>query len=258
MNIYQIDAFTDRLFSGNPAAVIPLTAWLPDDIMQSIAMENNLAETAFIVPYGEDYHIRWFTPSVEVDLCGHATLASAFVFYEELGYMRQAIRFFSQSGWLTVTKSGEGYSLDFPASPAVQVDITPEMRACCSGEILEAWRASRDFMFVLKDAHTLTSSLFPIQAMEALGHTGLIFTAPGDDVDFVSRFFAPAFGIPEDPVTGSSHTVLTPYWAKRFGMVQLTARQLSARGGWLKLELHGDRVYISGQAVLYLKGDIKF
>lgn len=256
MEIFQIDAFTDRLFSGNPAAVVPLTSWLPDEIMQSIAMENNLAETAFIVPYGDDFHIRWFTPEVEIDLCGHATLAAAFVYYHELGYSREAIRFYSQSGWLSVTRSGDMFTLDFPSSTPSQIEIMPEMRVCTEGEILEAWRGSRDYMLVMKDLKALTGSAYHISAMLALGHAGIIVTAPGEDVDFVSRFFAPAFGIPEDPVTGSAHTLLTPYWAHRLGKSHLTARQLSPRGGYLELEWWGDRVMISGTCVKYMKGDI--
>jgi PhzF family phenazine biosynthesis protein len=256
MTLYQIDAFTDTLFGGNPAAVIPLEKWPSDTLMQSIAAENNLAETAFFVPEGHDYRIRWFTPGVEVDLCGHATLASAFVMYEELGYTQPQIRFQSRSGLLTVQKNGKWFTMDFPVDIPKPCAISEEMIACTNGSILEAWRGVRDFMFVFRDAQTLTEISFDQHAILKLGHCGLIVTAPGDDVDFVSRFFAPAYGIPEDPVTGSSHTTLTAYWADRLMKIKFSARQISPRGGYLQCELAGDRVMISGQAVMYMKGEI--
>ena len=256
MTLYQIDAFTDKLFGGNPAAVIPLDSWPADKIMQSIAAENNLAETAFVVPEGDDFRIRWFTPGVEVDLCGHATLATAYVMYQELAYKHDQIRFHSRSGMPTVTRDGEWLTLDFPVDQYQTIEITDVIRNCTNASVLEAYRGSRDFMIVLENQHVLTSSDFDQLAILQLGHCGLIATSPGDDVDFVSRFFAPAYAIPEDPVTGSSHCSLTPYWANRLGKNKLTARQLSSRGGYLKCELNGDRVLISGKAVMYMKGKL--
>jgi PhzF family phenazine biosynthesis protein len=257
MTLYQIDAFTDTLFRGNPAAVVPLTSWPADEIMQNIAAENNLAETAYLVPEGEDYRIRWFTPGVEVDLCGHATLAAAYVMYNELGYTRDQIRFQSRSGLLKVTRNGDWLTLDFPVDPYHAVETSDVLRNCTNATIHEAYRGARDFMIVLENQQAVMQSSFDQRAILQLGYCGLIVTAPGDDVDFISRFFAPAYAIPEDPVTGSSHCTLTPYWANRFGKKQLTARQVSSRGGFLKCEQSGDRILISGQAILYLKGDIK-
>ena len=258
MILYQVDAFTDKVFSGNPAAVILLESWPADQLMQSIGAENNLAETAFIVPEGDDYRIRWFTPAVEVDLCGHATLASAFVMFNELAYPKDAIRFQSKSGLLSVSREGSWLTLDFPADDIKPLEITHEIQKCTSANILEAYEGRSDFMFVLADQHAVKESHFDLQAITALGHRGVIVTAQGEDVDFVSRFFAPAYGINEDPVTGSAHTTLTPYWANRLGKSQLTARQVSPRGGYLKCSLNQDRVLISGQAVMYMRGEIKF
>jgi PhzF family phenazine biosynthesis protein len=256
MTLYQIDAFTDKLFGGNPAGVIPLESWPSDQLMQSIAAENNLAETAFFVPEGDDYHIRWFTPGVEVDLCGHATLAAAYVLYNEMGYRRDQIRFQSRSGLLTVSQEGEWLSLDFPTDPYQPVYISSVMKTCTTATILEAYKGERDYMFVLKNQDAIVNSSFDQSAILQLGHCGLIVTAAGEEVDFVSRFFAPAYSIPEDPVTGSSHCTLTPYWAQRIGKDNLTARQLSLRGGFLKCTLKNDRVLIAGKAVMYLKGMI--
>lgn len=257
MTLYQIDAFTDTLFGGNPAAVIPLEYWPSDAFMQSIAAENNLAETAFVVPEDDDFRIRWFTPGVEVDLCGHATLAAAYVMFTQLGYKYDAIRFQSKSGQLTVTRHGDWLTLDFPVDNHHPIDITETLKNCTNATIKEAYRGARDFMIVLEDQHTVINSSFDQSAILQLGHCGLIVTARGEDVDFVSRFFAPAYAIPEDPVTGSSHCTLTPYWVKQIGKTDLTARQVSSRGGFLKCTLRGERVLISGKAVLYLKGDIE-
>ncbi len=256
MTLYQIDAFTDKLFGGNPAAVIILDSWPEDRLMQSIALENNLAETAFVVPEGDDYRIRWFTPAVEVDLCGHATLAAAFVMFTELGYSKNLIRFQSRSGWLSVSKNDSWLTLDFPADQLKPLNITSSIQKCTTANILEAYQGRSDYLLVLSDEKTLKNSHFDLLAIGALGNRGVIVTAEGKDVDFVSRFFAPAYGIPEDPVTGSAHTSLTPYWAGRLNKKKLTAKQVSSRGGNLKCELNGDRVLISGQAVLYMKGEI--
>lgn len=256
MTLYQIDAFTDKLFGGNPAAVVPLEYWPSDAFMQSIAAENNLAETAFVVPEDQDFRIRWFTPGVEVDLCGHATLATAYVMFTQLGYKFDTIRFQSRSGILTVSKNGDWLTLDFPMDPHQSIDINETLQNCTNATIREAYRGTRDFMIVLEDQQAVLNSTFDQTAILQLGHCGLIVTAPGEDVDFVSRFFAPAYAIPEDPVTGSSHCTLTPYWAHQLGKTDLTARQVSARGGFLKCGLRGERVLISGKAVLYLKGEI--
>ena len=256
MTVYQIDAFTDKLFGGNPAGVISLEAWPETQLMQSIATENNLAETAFVVPEGDDYRIRWFTPAVEVDLCGHATLAAAYVFYHELNYQKDIIKFQSRSGWLSVTKNGSWLTLDFPVDNLNSINITAAMQKCTTANILEAYEGRSDFMFVLADQKAVKESHFDLHAISALGLRGVIVTAEGKDVDFVSRFFAPALGINEDPVTGSAHTTLTPYWSHRLGKNNLTAKQVSPRGGYLKCELKDNRVLISGQAVLYMKGEI--
>ena len=257
MILYQVDAFTDHLFGGNPAAVIVLEAWPDEKLMQSIANENNLAETAYVVPEGDDFHIRWFTPSTEVDLCGHATLASAYIMFNQLGYAKDIIRFQSKSGWLSVQRNGSWLTLDFPADHINPVPITSALQKCADTNILEAYLGRSDYLFVMADEHTVKDGHFDLHAIAALGHRGVIVTAEGKDVDFVSRFFAPAFGIPEDPVTGSAHTTLTPYWAHRLNKNDLIARQVSPRGGYLKCKNENDRVLISGQAVLYMKAEIE-
>ena len=256
MTLYQIDAFTDKLFGGNPAAVVPLSTWPPDHLMQSIATENNLAETAFVVPEGDDFRIRWFTPGVEVDLCGHATLAAAFVMFNDLNYAHDQIRFHSKSGLLTVTRNGEWLTMDFPVDVYHSVEISSEIKNCTDATVLEAYKSVRDYMIVLDNQSAVLNSSFDQAAILELGHHGLIVTAQGEDVDFVSRFFAPAYAIPEDPVTGSSHCTLTPYWANRLDKKSLTARQLSSRGGYIKCQLNDGRVDISGKAVMYMKGKL--
>jgi PhzF family phenazine biosynthesis protein len=257
--IYQVDAFTDTLYSGNPAAVCPLETWLPDATMQSIAAENNLAETAFFVREGDGYALRWFTPSVEVDLCGHATLASGHVVFRFLEPKRETIGFRTmKAGTLHVTRRGsEMLEMDFPARPAAPVAAPASLLAALGGKPREVLKA-RDYM-VVYDSAAEVSALTPDFAALAKVEDcwAVIATAPGNNgVDFVSRFFAPAKGIPEDPVTGSSHCTLTPYWADRLGKSELEARQLSQRGGSLRCTLQGDRVRIAGRAVLYLEGRI--
>ena len=258
MELYQVDAFTDKMFHGNPAAVIVLESWPDDTLMQSIGAENNLAETAFVVPEGNGYRIRWFTPAVEVDLCGHATLAAAWVIFYELKYDQPKIFFQSRSGILTVSRDEDWLTLDFPADKLRPIQVTQAMQKCTSANILEAYEGRSDFMFVLADQTAVRESHFDLLAIQALGNRGVIVTSEGHDADFVSRFFAPAYGINEDPVTGSAHTTLTPYWSHRFNKSKLIARQVSARGGYLKCELRGDRVLISGQAVKYMQGTIQF
>lgn len=256
--IYQVDAFTDQLYAGNPAAVCPLDEWLPDELMQHIANENNLAETAFIVPNGEDYFIRWFTPTDEIDLCGHATLASAYVLFEELKYNHTTIRFHSvNSGLLTVTKTDGKLFLDFPMDELGPALESPEMIGYKIGvEPVEVLRGKTDLVAVVKSETALRNLQPDITGISKLGGRGLIVTAKGDNVDFVSRFFAPQVGVNEDPVTGSAHTSLTPLWAEKLGKTTMTAQQLSPRGGQLWCELRGDRCIIGGYARLYLVGEI--
>jgi PhzF family phenazine biosynthesis protein len=256
--LYQVDAFASELFAGNPAAVCPLTAWLDDRLMQRIAMENNLAETTFFVNRGAHFEIRWFTPMLEVDLCGHATLAAAFVLFNQEGFAGDKIQFQShRSGPLAVTREGDQLVLDFPADPVKQIEIPPSAESCFGKVPLEVYRGKTDCLFVFgseKEIRELNPDLSQIAKLKA---RGVIVTAKGDTVDFVSRFFAPQSGIDEDPVTGSAHTTLTPFWSSRLNKKKLTARQLSKRGGQLVCEHKGDRVMIAGSCCLYLSGEIK-
>ena len=258
--IYQADAFTQDVFRGNPAAVCPLTEWLPDETMQRIAFENNLSETAFIVPEQGDYRIRWFTPAVEVDLCGHATLASAAVFYLELGYDRQRILFHSKSGPLTVAREADGrFTLDFPYDPPTPVNDPPASIFEGLGIApTRVWKGKFDYLVELMDEAAVLNLRPDFKKLAEAPSRGVIATAKGDAVDFVSRGFFPQSGIDEDPVTGSAHCLLTPFWAEKLGKLDLTAIQVSARRGWLDCRLRGDRVLMSGNAALYLKGEIRF
>lgn len=255
--IYQVDAFAEKLFGGNPAAICPLTEWLPDATMQAIAAENNLAETAFFVREGADYALRWFTPAVEVDLCGHATLASAHVVFSFLEPGRERVNFRTlKAGTLTVARRGDMLMMDFPARPATAVDPPPGLLAALGGSPREVLKA-RDHMVVYGSAAEVAALKPDFAALGRLDCWAAIATAPGEDgTDFVSRFFAPRQGIDEDPATGSSHCTLVPYWAARLGKRQLKARQLSRRVGTLTCALNGDRVAIGGRAVLYLEGKI--
>jgi PhzF family phenazine biosynthesis protein len=253
--IYQIDAFASRLFAGNPAAVCPLQEWLTDQQLQSIAAENNLSETAFFVPHGEGYQLRWFTPAVEVDLCGHATLASAFVILNYLEPTASAVRFETRSGQLEVRRDADLLAMDFPARPPVRCPIPADLVEALGAAPLELWEA-RDYLAVYQTEEQVRALAPDMRTLAAVGHFAAIVTAPGSDADFVSRFFAPAVGVPEDPVTGSAHCTLLPYWAERLGKTQLHARQVSARGGELWCELRSDRVSIAGRAVLYLEGTL--
>lgn len=255
--IYQVDAFSSRLFGGNPAAVCPLEEWLPDRLLQSIAAENNLSETAFYVRDGDLYELRWFTPTVEVDLCGHATLASACVILDlrrELD--ASGVTFQSpRSGTLRVDRVGDRYVLDFPARPPAACEHDPAIVAAIGAEPRECLSADDELLVFATQADV--AALRP--DMTALGKLDLfavIATAPGEDCDFVSRFFAPSKGVPEDPVTGRAHTTLIPYWSSRLGKTKLFARQISARGGELWCEAAGNRVRIGGQAARYLEGVI--
>ena len=257
LKLYQIDAFTDKLFSGNPAAVCPLETWLPDDIMQKIAMENNLAETAYYVKKGDVFEIRWFTPTVEVDLCGHATLATAYVLFNHENHTGDEINFYShRSGKLLVNKEGGFLTLNFPTDTLEQVETFEELTKGFDIQPIEAWKGKTDYMFVFEN-ETQISNLKPdFPEISKIPCRGVIITAKGDNVDFVSRFFGPQSGINEDPVTGSAHTTLIPYWASKLGKNKLQAIQLSPRKGYLKCKYLKDRVEIGGQGRLYLTGDI--
>jgi predicted PhzF superfamily epimerase YddE/YHI9 len=256
--IYQVDAFTDSLFGGNPAAVCPLEAWLPEKTMQAIAAENNLAETAFFVREGRDYALRWFTPTVEVDLCGHATLAAGYIVFRFIEPERDSVSFRTMNaGALVVSRRGDMLALDFPARPAVPVEPPPGLVVALGGVPREVLRA-RDHLVVYGSAAEVAALDPDLAALAKVDCWAAIVTAPGESgIDFVSRFFAPAQGVPEDPVTGSSHCTLVPYWARRLGKTKLEARQLSRRGGALSCALDGDRVSIAGRAVLYLEGQIE-
>lgn len=253
--LYQVDAFATRVFEGNPAAVCPLEAWPDDTTMQKIAMENNLAETAFIVPEDADYRIRWFTPATEVDLCGHATLAAAHVLFTHLGVETERLTFVSHSGPLHVTRDGAILSLDFPVERPIPCTIPAEIIEAF-GTTPSATLAGSDYIVIFDDGEDLTRFVPDFTSLRTLDRRGVCITARHGSYDFTSRFFAPNYGIDEDPVTGSAHTQLVPYWAERLGKNRLIAKQVSPRGGELYCELHGDRVLIAGEAVTYLQGTI--
>ena len=254
-DIYQIDAFASTPFAGNPAAIVPLETWLPDDVMLNIAAENNLAETAFFKRSENGYDLRWFTPTVEMDLCGHATLATGYVIFDILGTDQTILRFQTRSGELTVEKSDGRFVLDFPSRPAVATEPPAGLLEAIGAQPREILR-SRDFLLVYESEADILAIEPNFYSLFSIDAHAVIVTAPGESCDFVSRFFAPALGVNEDPVTGSAHCTLIPYWAERLGKNELFARQVSARGGELFCELRGDRVKIAGDAVLYLKGEI--
>ncbi len=263
LTIYQLDAFTDRVFGGNPAAVVPLEAWLPDTTLQAIALENNLSETAYYVARdGEPgaYDLRWFTPTVEVDLCGHATLATGALLLDRLASEREAVRFHTASGWLAVRRAEGGrFAMDLPARPPQPLDDPAPIAEALGVAPLEVLKADKN-VAVLADATAVRAVAPDLGKVARLAGDGLIVTAPGPDgevaCDYVSRYFAPHGGIPEDPVTGSAHCVLQPYWAARLGRERLTARQVSARLGELVCELKGERVELQGAVAYYLEGRI--
>lgn len=259
MNIpmYQVDAFATKLFEGNPAAVVPLKEWLPEQQMQQIAAENNLSETAFFVKEGEGYHLRWFTPMVEVDLCGHATLASAHVIFNELGYEEELIRFQTRSGELIVGTEDERLRMDFPADDMPMVQAPDDLFKALGIQKTKEVYKTDDYMVVL-DTEAEVAALEPdLRLLKSIEARGVIVTAPGEQVDFVSRFFAPQSGVDEDPVTGSAHTKSTPYWSRRLEKKELEARQISQRGGSLSCRMNGDRVEIIGSALTFFKGEIQ-
>jgi predicted PhzF superfamily epimerase YddE/YHI9 len=254
--LFQVDAFASAVFRGNPAAVVPLEDWLDDATMQAIAAENNLSETAFVVREGEGFRIRWFTPEVEVPLCGHATLATAWVLFHSGAVRGDVVHLSSASGPLSVTREGELLALDFPVLPVSPGPVAPEAIAAL-GDRPDEVLLSRNLLFAVYSTESRVRALTPeLSTLARTGHMAVV-TAPGDEVDFVSRFFAPNEGIPEDPVTGSAHCSLTPYWAARLGKTTLRARQVSRRGGELECTLLGDRVKIAGRAVRYLEGTIE-
>ncbi|MGB8358231.1 MAG: PhzF family phenazine biosynthesis protein [Bacteroidales bacterium] len=255
--IFQVDAFTCGPFTGNPAAVCLLSEWLSGSLMQKIAMENNLAETAFIVPQERDYVIRWFTPVMEVDLCGHATLASSYVVMNILQPKRHEVIFHTRKmGDLIVRKKGDMLELDFPTDNLKRCDLPDMIGESLDIEPVECFLGRSDYLLLYRSEAEITGLRPDFRKLAAADGRGVIVTAPGSDVDFVSRFFAPQAGIDEDPVTGSAHTTLTPFWSARLGKTTMAARQLSARGGYLECALNSDRTLISGHADLFLKGEI--
>ena len=257
LKIYQVDAFTENLFSGNPAAVCPLTKdWLSNSIMQKIARENNLSETAFYVFQNDQYHIRWFTPKVEVDLCGHATLATAHVLFNHENYREKIINFDSRSGPLFVRKEDDFIVMDFPTDTIQKTNLSGALLTWFDIKPVEAWKGLSDYMLVFEDEDQIKNIKYNLEELKKVNTRGIIITAKGKKVDFVSRFFAPYAGIDEDPVTGSAHTTLTPYWSAALNKKELTAMQLSERTGFLKCKYLNDRTEISGKAVTYLQGEI--
>lgn len=258
--IYIVDAFTSQRFGGNPAAVCPLSSWLPDATMQLLASENNLSETVFFVPEGNGYRIRWFTPATEVKLCGHATLATAHILYTELGFTPNTVTFDSLSGMLQVARLQDGsLQLDFPATIATPVSAPPPALLTALGiDAAPVFATSFDYMVVLQRQQQVEELAPDFKLLATVQSRGVIVTAPGDTADFVSRCFYPQSGIDEDPVTGSAHTIMVPYWAQQLGKTQLSAIQVSKRKGFLDCELAGNRVLMRGQAVTYLKGTYQY
>jgi PhzF family phenazine biosynthesis protein len=256
LTLYQVDAFAEKVFTGNPAAVIPLDQWIDDALMQQLAMENNLAETVFFVKNGNDFDIRWFTPEVEINLCGHATLASAWVLYNVLGYDKPTITFHSKSGPLYISRDGDHILLDFPSWKPERIDDYPAelLQSLGNPEIAGVYKY-RDYLVELMNEDAVLACKPDFSLMKKAGGM-VIITAPGKHVDFVSRFFAPTAGIDEDPVTGSAHSQLIPFWSDKLDQKKLQAKQLSKRGGTLVCEQKGDRVIMGGRCIFYMKGEI--
>lgn len=252
---YQIDSFSSRLFAGNPAGVCLLEEWLPDATLQSIATENNQPETAFVIARQDHFDLRWFTPAVEVDLCGHATLAAAHVLFRHRGFTGDEIRFHTRSGILRVLRRGDALSLELPSLPAVPCDA-PAALVKGLGKVPLLTAKAQDFLAIFATEAEVRNLQPDFAELKRLDTRGVIVTAPGDECDFVSRFFAPAVGVNEDPVTGSAHCTLVPYWAEQIGRTELAALQVSARGGELTCFLRGDRVTLAGRAKTYLSGTI--
>jgi PhzF family phenazine biosynthesis protein len=253
--IFQVDAFSSSVFSGNPAAICPLQEWLPDEMLQAIAAENNLAETAYFVRNNGGFRLRWFTPACEVDLCGHATLASAYVLFKELNEPGDTVRFDTKSGELVVRRDGDLLAMNFPSRPPQPIAADPKLAPAMGGAPVEILSA-RDYLIRYASEAEVRKLAPDMETLKKIDRFAFIATAPGENCDFVSRFFAPAKGIPEDPVTGSSHCTLIPYWANELGKTSFRARQISPRGGELLCKLIGDRVEIAGHAALFLRGRI--
>jgi len=257
ISIYQIDAFAKKAFEGNPAAICPLSEWLPDEVMQSIAKENNLSETAFFVPTEDGLHIRWFTPVAEVDLCGHATLASAYVIFTYLGFKENTINFQSKSGLLKVLQQNDGLLvMDFPSQPPTPCQIPDKILQAFKNTPVQCLK-SEDYIVVFGNEDEVASAQPDFDALSKLGLRGVAITAKSNKYDFIARFFAPKYGVNEDPVTGSAYTQLIPYWSNTIGITKLHAKQVSSRGGEIFCELIGNRVSIDGRAVTYLTGEIE-
>ena len=258
IKIFHIDAFTEKVFSGNPAAVCILDKWIDVDKMQKIASENNLAETAFVVKKDNDFEIKWFTPTIEVELCGHATLASAYVLFKYYDYQSEKINFFSShSGLLSVEKNNEFLTLDFPTDIYKKTDIPNALSKAFDIKPIEVYKGKSDYLLIFSSQEEIENADPDLNMISTIDGRGVMISAKGNETDFVSRFFAPQSGIDEDPVTGSAHTTLTPYWSKKLNKKVLTAKQLSKRGGDLKCEYLGEHVKITGKAVTYLIGEIE-
>ena len=255
LDIFQIDAFTDKVFGGNPAAVIPLSHWLDDETLQHIATENNLSETAFFVKKQDVFELRWFTPVAEVNLCGHATLAAAFVLFEELKHPEDSIRFSTKSGLLEIHKKEKSIELNFPVDSLEKGDVS-NYSNLFNKKPKEAWKGKEDVLLVFQDEDEVQQLIPNLAKIATTACRGVIASAKGNQVDFVSRFFTPQLGINEDPVTGSAHTSLVPFWAKKLKKSQFEAKQISKRGGDLVCEIKENRVFISGQAICFMKGEI--
>ncbi|MBP7604474.1 MAG: PhzF family phenazine biosynthesis protein [Spirochaetes bacterium] len=258
LTIYQVDAFTDRLFAGNPAAVCPLADRWPDDrLMLDMARENNLSETAFYIRRDDGYHIRWFTPAVEVDLCGHATLAAAHVLFEYEGHSSTGVSFGSRSGPLGVRKEGGWLVMDFPVDVIRKIDTSGEIASCFDIAPVETYRGKTDYLLIFRSENDILALKPDLGRIARLDARGVIVSARGSECDFVSRFFAPRAGVDEDPVTGSAHTTLVPYWRDILGKSEFSAVQLSARRGFLRCRDRGERTEIAGKAVLYMRGEVR-
>ncbi len=255
LKLYQVDAFSEKTFGGNPAAVVLLATWLPSDVLQAIAEENNLSETAFYVPKEAGYELRWFTPVSEVDLCGHATLAAAHVLFTHENVSGDAVSFQTRSGELVVRRSAAGLEMNFPAKVSAPVE-TPELLVRALGVRPLETLVSDDYIAVLENEESVRSVSPSMSLLGELDLRGVVVTAPGRDADFVSRFFAPKLGVPEDPVTGSAHCELAPYWGKRLNLITMRAFQCSRRGGEVRCTLLGDRVLLAGSAVTFMRAEI--
>ncbi len=256
LKIYKVDAFASNVFEGNPAAVVPLEQWLSDEMMQNIAMENNLSETAFFVSNHNYFHIRWFTPLAEVDLCGHATLATAHVIFNHLNFSNNEIQFESRSGILKVKRSYDLLLLNFPSSELTEIEIPDYLENAFNFQPVKCLKGREDYMLIFKDESEILNLIPNFQLLSESTMRGVIATSTSGEFDFISRFFAPAVGINEDPVTGSAHTMLIPYWSKILNKNELIAKQVSKRGGLLQCKNYGERVEIGGKAVTYLVGEI--